>query len=579
MLGRGGMGTVWLCLDGRIGRRVALKEMNPSLSDSPVPRERFVREAQVQGRLEHPAVVPVYDLDVTDVGASYFTMKRIQGVSLDRIIQWLRVGDDDATRSFPQRRLLGAFSQICLAVDYAHANGVVHRDIKPSNIMLGEFGEVYLLDWGVAKVAGEAPDGEARPRSPISVSGSGADLTRGQMVGTPCYMAPEALGELPGADQPGVDVFALGATLFEILTRRRLNTGETMNQVVDNAAAGLDARPSARTPEAEVPVELERICVEATEADPARRLDSARELHARLEAYLDGERNEALRRELAAAHTEAATAALDGAAAGQALPIQERRKIMGEIGRALALDPGNEQALDAMVSLLSEPPDELPDEVEQKLRADHEAQFVRAGKVASMIYLGMLFYLPLFFWSGVRSPGVVVGFFGAALLSSGLCLWTLRRGRFHPTAALLAMFTSTLCLGSTTFLFGPFFLMPAFVANNTAAYVFLLRGAHRAISVGFGALVIVGAIILEYLGLPWSAYAFTAEGLLIRPGIIHFTSTPTVVMLVVASLATLLTGAITLWVLRNSLARAERRLQLNIWQIGQLVPAIRKSPK
>lgn len=124
-----------------------------------------------------------------------------------------------------------------------------------------------------------------------------------------------------------------------------------------------------------------------------------------------------------------------------------------------------------------------------------------------------------------------------------------------------------------------FFLMPAFVANNTAAYVFLLRGAHRLIAVAFGTLVIAAAIVLEQLGVPWSAYVFTAEGLLIKPGAMHFAQLPTIVMLVVASLATLLTSAVSLSVLRGSLARAERKLQLHMWQIGQLVPAIKKGPR
>ncbi len=325
----------------------------------------------------------------------------------------------------------------------------------------------------------------------------------------------------------------------------------------------------------DVPVELERICVEATALDPAARLSSAREIHDALEAFLDGERNEELRRELAAKHADAASEALEQSATGRPLELQDRQRVMRDIGRALALDPGNERALDAMVMLLTEPPKELPPEVEEKLRADHEAQFIRGGKVALPIYASMLLYLPLFFWSGVRSPAVVGAFIGLALLSSGLCLLTLLRGRFNSILALVTMMASTLCLGTTAFLFGPFFLMPAFVANNTGAYVLLLRGSHRFAAIAFGGLVIAGAILLEFLGIPWSAYAFTPEGLLIRPGAVMFTSRPALVMLIIASAATLLTGAVTLSVLRSSLARAERKIQLHTWQIGQLVPAIK----
>src|SRR5262245_44190309 len=147
LLGRGGMGEVRVCRDHRIGREVAYKV----IKHDPVEGidERFLREARIQGQLEHPAIVPVYDLGVAPDGSLYFTMQRGPGLSLEAVIKALRERDQLLSQRFSMRRLLVAFIQVCMAIDYAHQHGVLHRDLKPPNIMLGLFGEVYLLDWGL----------------------------------------------------------------------------------------------------------------------------------------------------------------------------------------------------------------------------------------------------------------------------------------------------------------------------------------------------------------------------------------------------------------------------------------------
>src|SRR5262249_46992441 len=142
LLGRGGMGEVRLCRDARIGRDVALKVMRGPSADP----DRFVREAPVQGQLEHPRVGPGDDGGRDPQGSFFFTMKRVRGQSLRQVLDAARAG------GVPQRRLVSAIASVCLAVDFAHHRGVVHRDLKPANVMLGDFGEVYVLDWGVAKV-------------------------------------------------------------------------------------------------------------------------------------------------------------------------------------------------------------------------------------------------------------------------------------------------------------------------------------------------------------------------------------------------------------------------------------------
>ncbi|MBA2538972.1 MAG: serine/threonine protein kinase, partial [Deltaproteobacteria bacterium] len=146
VIGRGGMGEVSLALDRKIGRDVAIKRLR---ADAPTEDDvaRFMREARIQARLDHPAIVPVYELGKDQAGKPYFTMKRLAGTTLTDMLS-----SPTATR----QRLLRAFADVCRAIDFAHTRGVVHRDLKPGNIVLGEFGDVYVLDWGVARVLEDA---------------------------------------------------------------------------------------------------------------------------------------------------------------------------------------------------------------------------------------------------------------------------------------------------------------------------------------------------------------------------------------------------------------------------------------
>ncbi|MCU1279757.1 MAG: Serine/threonine protein kinase PrkC, regulator of stationary phase, partial [bacterium] len=220
VLGTGGMGEVALVFDRQIGRDVALKQLRPEARRDDVARARFAREARIQGQLEHPAVVPVYDLGGADDGSLYFTMKRVRGTALGDVLSALASGEEAVGKRFSRRRILTAFSQICLTAHYAHERGVVHRDIKPDNIMLGDYGEVYLLDWGLARI--EAGDDLTDPAMRAGL-GAGDGRTRaGQVLGTLGYMAPEqARGEHATLDARA-DVYALGAILFEILTLQPL---------------------------------------------------------------------------------------------------------------------------------------------------------------------------------------------------------------------------------------------------------------------------------------------------------------------------------------------------------------------
>ncbi|HEX7838973.1 MAG TPA: serine/threonine-protein kinase, partial [Kofleriaceae bacterium] len=291
-IGKGGMGEVIAARDEQVGRDVAIKRMRAASPGERATR-RFLREASIQGRLEHPAIVPVHELGRDEDGLPFFVMKKLSGTTLGKIL-----GDPAIRAQIGLQRLLRAFAEVCLAIELAHVRGIIHRDLKPENILLGDFGEVYILDWGVAKVIGEDDDGE------FADLGSGQHGTAaGTAIGTPGYMAPEQARGLPDIDGRA-DIYALGCVLFEILTgeplhpRAGLPGGDTTQQTT----AERDVLPSQRARGREIPPELDALCADATAAGRAERIRTARELGDRVQRFLDGDRDLALRRDLARAH-------------------------------------------------------------------------------------------------------------------------------------------------------------------------------------------------------------------------------------------------------------------------------------
>lgn len=291
VLGRGGMGEVKLVDDQRIGRSVAVKILLDDETGNIESVARFLREARVQGQLEHPSIVPVYDVDEDDAGRVFFTMRRIDGDTLERILTRLAAGDEHYLRLYSRRKLLSIFLNVCLALEYAHASGVVHRDLKPSNVMIGNFGEVHVLDWGIAKVRGVRDS-----LGPISAHRDDAATRQGTVLGTPGFMAPEQLVD-PASVDARSDVYALGSLLFSLLTHESLHRGDG-DERLRSTERGADARASVRKPELDIAPELDAICVRATAQRPEDRYPSARALHDAVERFLEGDRDDALRAEL-----------------------------------------------------------------------------------------------------------------------------------------------------------------------------------------------------------------------------------------------------------------------------------------
>ncbi len=305
---RGGLGAVFVALDGELHREVALKQILDSHADNPVSRQRFLQEAEITGGLEHPGIVPVYSLGTYADGRPYYAMRFIRGETLKEVIDRFHgepgrgsaerhssaVSPSAETRGVDAtplalRRLLRHFLDVCDAIDYAHSRGVLHRDIKPGNIIVGQHGETLVVDWGLAKPLGSVDPGTDAPERtlvPSGASGSSETLP-GSAMGTPAYMSPEqAAGDLDRLG-PRTDVYALGATLYYLLSGRPAFEGQDLGEVLLKVKRGEFAGPRQLDPSIDKP--LEAICKKAMAKDPEDRYETPRSLADDIEHWLADE--------------------------------------------------------------------------------------------------------------------------------------------------------------------------------------------------------------------------------------------------------------------------------------------------
>jgi tetratricopeptide (TPR) repeat protein/tRNA A-37 threonylcarbamoyl transferase component Bud32 len=255
---RGGMGEIWLAEDSQIGRQVAVKKLRTGRDKQ---QARFMIEAQITGQLEHPSVVPLHDLGVDETGQPFYVMKFVQGRRLTEYIAEFHASPTSADwlDNIAFRRLLEIFVHVCNVVAYAHSRSVLHRDIKPDNIMLGPYGEVVVLDWGLAKVVGQTEDSRVHS---VRLSGEGSTATQdGSIVGSPFYMSPEGAEGHPEAVDQSSDVYLLGATLYQILTDQPPRKGGSNWELIDLALHGRPANPRKLNPG--IPRAIEAICRKA----------------------------------------------------------------------------------------------------------------------------------------------------------------------------------------------------------------------------------------------------------------------------------------------------------------------------
>ncbi len=286
-IGRGGMGEVHRVRDESLERESALKLLHRELREDEENLERFVDEAKITGQLDHPNIVPVYELGDAEGGGVFFSMKLVEGETLERILE-----KDGPLRLEPQRlaELLRIFVKACEAVAFAHSRGVVHRDLKPSNVMVGDFGQVYVMDWGVARRLDGAHDAPLRATedSEGAISSAGLKLGASNVVGSAAYMAPEqARGRQDLVDERS-DVFLLGATLYHILTGQAPYEEVTLIMQLIRALDS-DYVPAEKVVGADrLPAPLLRIVERAMAHDHKERYPTVSELQKDVELFLHG---------------------------------------------------------------------------------------------------------------------------------------------------------------------------------------------------------------------------------------------------------------------------------------------------
>jgi serine/threonine protein kinase len=564
VIGRGGMGEVLSAHDEQIGRSVAIKRLRAPNAPADIVA-RFMREARIQGRLDHPAIPPVHELWHDERGQPFFVMKQLSGITLSEVLARLGRGNaqgEEARRRFTRQHLLRAFVDVCLAIEFAHTRGVVHRDLKPANVMLGEFGEVYVLDWGVARVVdGAAPDVPPDVAPPAAPAAAG-DTAAGLLLGTPGYMSPEQVrGD---ADLDGrADVYALGCILFEILAGEPLHSpGETG---LAEARAGVDGRPSRRAPDREIPPELDAVCAKATRLDRAARHATARAVGDAVQRFLDGDRDVATRAKLAASELDVARAALERGAS-----VADRRTTIRAAARALALDPSSHEAAELVARLMIEPPPEVPPEVQRELAAV-DAQALRAqSRLGALAMLSYFVFFPIMIAAGLRETWFVIAGPAVAALTMGATYSMSRRpvkwliyASFAGNALLVAIVSRAL---------SPFLIAPSLGAMLVTVYAM-----HPRIGRGWALwTALAGAVMLpwvaELVGLLSPTTFISEHGIVLRLAGEHldtgiFTIALAQYTLVILAVATALSRALTV-----SRVGMQRSLHLQAWQLRQLVP-------
>ncbi len=303
VIGVGGMGIVMETEDIATRRVVAMKMLKSGPSVEQVTR--FISEAQVAAQLEHPNIVPIYELNLNEQGNPFYVMKRVRGVSLQSVIQQLRMEQKVTQARYRLPALLTILGKVCDAIAYAHSKGVVHRDLKPENIMLGEFGEVLVMDWGLAKPLGQNANPfflQSSEHTMVETSRQkdiGAALTmEGDILGTLQFMSPEqASGESYQVDSRA-DVYSLGAILYSIITLLPPVDGSSAMDVIEKIKSGDLVKPSEAVkgrkldhlPDHEIPAELSRITMKAMALKPEDRYSSVKDFQAEIENYQSGEK-------------------------------------------------------------------------------------------------------------------------------------------------------------------------------------------------------------------------------------------------------------------------------------------------
>ena len=512
------MGEIFVARDTRLDREVAIKMLRADDRGRADLRARFVREARVQGRLEHPSIVPIHDLGIDDAGNPFFVMKRLSGMTLAEILDRVPY-EPQLAATWTRRALLDRLVDVCQAIEYAHQRGVVHRDIKPHNIMLGDLGEVYVLDWGIARISGDESEGEVG------------------IVGTLGYMAPEQY-DSPNVD-PRADVYALGCILFEVLT----------------AAASTDVAP-----------ELDALCADATRIDPERRLASAAELAAGIQRYLDGDRDHAVRRELADTY---ATAAHQQLSRGTE---DARARAMHSAGRALALDPTHGNAQSIVGRLLLQPPAAIPAAVEVALNDHRDTTGRKHFRTAAFTYASYLAFLPFLAFARVHDARPIILILATIAVNFTILVTIARKP--HPSQVWLYVVLAIhgLLLSICGVLIAAPLILPAMAVTSLTAFLSNPRVRHATPVVLVHVLAVFAPVGLERVGVLPRTFSTNGDTFAIHSWSVTISAGWLLVIVMLAAVSHLISSTAMVRQLRRAEEHAQLELRVYKWHLEQLLP-------
>ena len=550
LLGRGGMGDVVLGRDKTIGRDVAIKQLRMH-APTPDAIARFLREARIQARLEHPAIVPVHELGTDEHGQPYFTMKKLTGTTLQELLA--------SETPPPRQRLLRMFVEVCQAIEFAHARGVVHRDLKPANIMVGDFGEVYVLDWGLARVLHEDESGSSMSFEVESLDGM---TQAGAMLGTPGYMAPEQI-EAASTVTTAADVYALGSVMFEILA------GEPLHVRGQGALAstlkGIDGGPHARRPDREIAPELDAMCIAALADTPAAR-PTVKDLHERLQRFLDGDRDVELRRQRARESVARARLAYDSG------DVRRRAEAMQAAGHALVLDPSSQDAQHIVSKLMFEPPKELPDELRQELTGSEVTVQQRQGRAAMGSFIVVLTYLAIAATNGVHNVALVIGIAAYTLVHASI-VWRITQRVATPGQMVVVAAGNALLAALLSRTLGSMIIVPAvtcLMALSLTSYPQLID--RKWIVIGLLVVSWTAPIVLEYLGVLAPTWTIHGDMISLGSPTLEISETHTAAILIGSNVATIVVFGLFANALASSRRNAMRTAEIQAWHLKQMLP-------
>jgi len=285
----GGMGAILEVIDQDFYRPIAMKVIKPSFKNDERALVDFIREAKITAMLEHPNIIPVHELGISEETGLFFTMKLMQGEPLNSILNEIKKGNAVYQEKYNEYSLMNIFRKICDAVDFAHSRDIIHRDIKPHNVIVGRHGEVLLMDWGLALYIGD-PEKEENPSQKAALQHILELTDKGKNInqGSPAYMSPEQAGGDGTQLDKKTDIFLLAATFYHILTLEAPYTGENLKDVLQKAGQRNLIHPQKRSPERHIPDELCRIVMKASALKKEDRYDSVQELIQDIDGVIAG---------------------------------------------------------------------------------------------------------------------------------------------------------------------------------------------------------------------------------------------------------------------------------------------------